>query len=164
MRVHFARFIAGMAAMTLLAPAPMPAGESPATSWQNLKQLTAGQELEVTPLKGAPMRATFVGFSDQSITLRTRTGESALARAEVSRVRLAPPRGRKHIWIGAALGAGAGAGIGAGLGEGLTKESGGDFRGYKPAITGVSAGVGALVGALLGSMIGGRPKTVYAAK
>lgn len=164
MRVLYAKIIAGMVAITSLEPALMLASDSNVTSWQNLKQLAAGQAIEVTKTKGRPVRGTFIGFVDQAISLREKQQEIAIPRADVSRVRLRPAKSGRYIWIGAAIGAGAGAGVGAGIGESVANESGGDFRNLKPAITGVSAGLGALVGAVIGSAIGGRHTTIYIAR
>ncbi len=150
--------------MTLLAPAPMLASDSSVTAWQNLGQLTPGQEIEVTTTKGRPVRGTFTGFGDESISLREKQRETAIPRAEVSRVRLRPARRGRYTLIGAAVGAGAGAGVGAGLGEGLSNSSGGDFRNLKPAIIGLSAAFGALVGLAVGSALGSRHTTIYRAK
>jgi len=133
----------------------MLAKDSNVNSWQNLKQLAAGQEIEVTKTKGRPVRGAFMGFVDQSISVREKQQEIAIPRADVARVQLRPAKRGRYLWIGAAVGAGAGAGVGLGIGEGVANESGGDFRNLKPAITGVSAGLGALVGAVIGSAIGG---------
>jgi hypothetical protein len=141
----------------------MLAGGGNGTSWQNLQRLAAGQEIEVTKTDGKPVRGAFIGFADQSISVRQKQQEIAIPRAEVSRVRLRTT-GSRYPWIGAAIGAGAGAGVGAGIGEGVAKQSGGDFSNLKPAIIGVSAGLGALAGAVIGSLIEGRHTTIYVAK
>ena len=153
-----------MVALSLLEPALMPASDSNVTSWQNLKQLAAGQEIEVAKTKGSSVRGTFIGFVDEAISVREKQQEIVIPRADVSRVRLRPAKSARYMWIGAAVGAGAGAGVGVGIGESVANESGGDFKNLKPAITGVSAGLGALVGAVIGSVVGGRHTTIYIAK
>ena len=142
----------------------MLAGDSGVSAWQNLRQLTAGQEIEVMKTKGGPVRGTFIGFADESISVREKQQETAVPRAEVSRVRLRPATRGRYTLIGAAVGAGAGAGLGAGIGESLSNQSGGDFRNLKPAIIGVLAGLGALVGLVVGSALGSRHTTIYRAK
>ena len=129
----------------------MLAGGGNGTSWQNLQRLAAGQEIEVTKTDGKPVRGAFIGFADQSISVRQKQQEIAIPRAEVSRVRLRT-KGSRYTWIGA------------GIGEGVAKQSGGDFSNLKPAIIGVSAGLGALAGAVIGSLIEGRHTTIYVAK
>ena len=164
MGVCFVKTVAVMVAITLLGPTLMAAGDSNVTSWQSLQQLAPGQKIEVARTKSGPVRGTFVSFSDQSITLREKQQETAISRADVSRVRLLPARRRRYALIGAAVGAGAGAGAGAGIGESVANESGGDFRNLKPAIIGVTAGLGALIGLVIGSAAGGRHTTIYSAK
>ncbi len=164
MRAFFAGIVAGTVAITLLASPPILAGDSSVSAWQNLRQLSAGQEIEVTKTKGSTVRGTFVAFTDESISVREKQQETAVPRAEVSRVQLRPAGRGKCKWIGLAIGAGAGAGVGAGLGESLSNRSGGDFKNLKPAIIGLSAGIGALVGLVVGSALGGRHTTIYRAK
>src|ERR1700690_1797012 len=146
MRAICAVIVTGTVAITLLAPPPLLASDSSVSAWQNLRQLSAGQEIEVAKTKGSTVRGIFVAFSDESITVREKQQETAVPRREVLRVQLRPAGRGKCKWIGLAGGAGAGAGVGAGLGESLSNQSGGDFRNLKPAIIGVSAGIGALVG------------------
>lgn len=156
--------VAVIVATALLVPTLMAAGDGSVTSWQNLGQLAAGQKIEVAKTKNGPLRGTFVSFSDQSITLREKQQETAIPRADVSRVRLLPAKRGRYALIGAAIGAGAGAGAGAGIGESVANESGGDFRNLKPAIIGVTAGLGALIGLVIGSAAAGRHTTIYSAK
>ena len=158
------RLLAGLLALTLVRPALMTAGDSNLTSWQNLAQLTPGQDIEVTMTNGKSVQGSFLSFGDPSIGLRAKQKDITISRSDVSRVQMHPARRRRNTWIGAGLGAGAGAGVGAGIGEGVANESGGDFRNLKPAIIGISAAIGAGVGALMGSLIGGRHTTIYIAK
>jgi head-tail adaptor len=154
-----AKIVAGLIAFVLAVPPSMAAGGK-LRSWQNLQQLHAGQEIEVTKTNGDSLRGTFVAVADQSISLRGQQ-EITVAQAEVSRVQLRPAGHRRHGgWIGAAIGAGAGAGVGAGIAERVAT----DFSNLRPVIIGVSAGVGALVGAAVGSVLGGRHTTIYTAK
>ena len=164
MKVFWVKTVAGIVAITLLGPPLMMAGDSSMTSWQNLRQLAAGQEIEVTKTKERPVRGTFIRFADQSISLREKQQEIEIPRADVSRVRSRSAKRGRYTWIGAAVGAGAGAGAGAGIGESVANQSGGDFRNLKPAIIGVSAGIGALIGAVIGSAMGGRHTTIYSAR
>jgi hypothetical protein len=160
MRASFAaKILAGLIAITLVEPPSIVAGGN-LTSWQNLRQLGAGQAIEVTKTNGGSVRGTFVGFADQSISLRVRQQDITIAQKEVVRVHLRPARGRRDMWIGAAIGAGGGAGVGAGIAERVAT----DFSNLRPAIIGVSAGIGALVGSAIGSVIGGRHTTIYTAR
>ena len=164
MKAFWLKAVAGIVTITLLGPPMIMAADSGAASWQNLKQIAYGQEIEVARTKDRPVRGTFINFADQFISLREKGQELAIPRTDVSRVRLRPARRAKYTWIGLAVGAGVGAGAGAGIGEGVANESGGDFRNLKPAITGVSAGIGALIGAVIGSAAGSTHTTIYSVK
>ena len=162
MRAFFAKNLVGaVIAFTLVTPTVTRAGDGKLTSWNNLQQLIAGQDIEVAKRGGDTVRGPFVTFADDSIRLVSNQQDLRIARTDVSRVRLRPARGRKYTWIGAAMGAGAGAGVGAGIGEQVASGSGGDFRNLKPAIIGVCAGAGALAGAAIGYLIGSRHTTIF---
>jgi hypothetical protein len=140
-------------------PVTLAGGEGGQAEWQNIRQLSAGQKIEVIKKDGKSLKGAFVASSDDSIRLQGKRQEVAVPRAEVLRVRTNPDRGRRNTWIGAAIGAGGGLAVGAGLSERLS-----DFPNLKPAAYGLCAGVGALVGALIGSVAGGKHSTIYSAK
>jgi len=110
-------------------------------SWDNLKQLVAGQKIEVVEMNLKKLTGTFVGFSEQEISVQSADGRMSVPRAEVFRVGVVRSRSR-NIGIGAAIGLGAGVAIGvAGL------KSGEEAAQYSllaiPFALGVGAGVGA---------------------
>ena len=156
------RMIAGLLAVTLIQPAFLPASDSGLNAWQNLRQLTAGQDIEVIGRDHKSVRGSFVAFSDQSISLHRKQRDVTMSRSDVVQVRRRSAKSGSHMLIGAAIGGGAGAGIGAGIGESVGNESGGDFNNLKPAIIGICAAVGILVGVLIGSVAGNRHTTIYA--
>ncbi len=129
------------------------------TTWQNLRQLSAGQEIEVLKRDGKSLKGDFIGFSDESIRLKGKRQEVSAPRMDVLRVRANPDHRRRNTWIGAAIGAGGGLAAGAALSERLS-----DFQNLKPAAYGLPIGVGALVGALIGSVASDRHSTIYSAK
>ena len=115
--------------------------QGPADSWDNLKQLVAGQKIEVVEMNLKKLTGTFVGFSEQEISVQSADGRMSVPRAEVFRVGVVRSRSR-NIGIGAAIGLGAGVAIGvAGL------KSGEEAAQYSllaiPFALGVGAGVGA---------------------
>jgi hypothetical protein len=126
-------------------------------AWQNLAGLKAAQRIEVVT-NNEQMKAEFVRFDDQGVTVRDKKGERTIAQADVKRVGLA--RGNRGIWIGAAVGGGGGAAAGAALGSRLANESGGDFSNLKGPIAVACAAVGALIGAAIGSAAR-RSRTIY---
>src|ERR1017187_5042178 len=103
MKVFWVKTVAGIVAITLLGPPLMMAGDSSMTSWQNLRQLAAGQEIEVTKTKERPVRGTFIRFADQSISLREKQQEIEIPRADVSRVRSRSAKRGRFTWGGAAV-------------------------------------------------------------
>ena len=148
-------------ALLVIAALAMPAGASvDLTSWDNLRQLAAGQQIEIARNQAEALKGEFVRVTDEAVTVRTRRGEVTAARSEIIEVRRTSV-GRKDTWVGAGVGAGAGALIGLGAGEALANASGGDFANLKPAIIGACAAAGALVGVLIGSVFGNRHSVVY---
>ena len=130
-------------------------------SWQSLKSLAPGRPVEVVDHKGAAIKGTLAGVSDDSITVNEKQRTLAVPRSEVSRVRVRSGKGRMYTLIGLAIGGAAGVGVGAGVAESVSKSSGGDFANLKPAIIGVSGAAGALAGAVIGSVAGNHATTVY---
>jgi len=114
MAVSFAgKIVAGLLAVTLMRPVLMTARDTNLTVWENLRQLTVAQEIEVTTSDHKSVQGTFLAFSDQFISLRRKQKDITIPRPDVVRVRLHSSRGRTHMLIGAASGGGAGAGVGA---------------------------------------------------
>jgi hypothetical protein len=154
-----ARSISTLLCLVLITTAAF-AGDT--RSWANLRELSPGKPIEVMTTNGKTLSGSFVSFSEESISIRTKQQDVSVPRAEVSRVRHRP--GARATWIGAGIGAGAGAGIGYAGGQGLGNISGGDFARLTPAFAGAGAVVGALVGAVAGHLIGGRHTTIYRSK
>jgi hypothetical protein len=153
--------VRGPVALVVMAVLAMPATAGvDLTSWDNIRQLAAGEQIEIVRKQAEAVKGEFVLLTNEAVTVRTRGGEVTTTRAEVIEVRRARV-GRKATWIGVGVGGGAGALIGVAAGEALANESGGDFRNLKPIIAGACAAVGALVGSLVGSGIGNRRAVVY---
>ncbi len=70
----------------VLAPA-VGFGRAGKQSWENLNQLGAGQKIEVVDMNSRSLNGTFLGFSEEAISLRVGNGEVAVQRANVLRVR-----------------------------------------------------------------------------
>src|SRR5260221_2986825 len=152
------RTIAALLTIAIL-PATAAGSEEDSAAWQNLRQLSAGQKIEVTKKDGKSLKGDFIGFTDESIRLQGKRQEVSVARMDVLRVRTNPDRGLRNTLISAAIGAGGGLAVGAALSERLS-----DFPNLKPAAYGLCGAVGALVGALIGSVVGARHSTIYSAK
>ena len=130
--------------------------------WDNLRQLTSGQSIEIQEVSGHSEKGAFTGSSEESVTIQTRRQNLVVSRTRIATIKLRRRHALRDALIGAGIGAGAGAGIGWGIGSGVGSQSGGDFNNLQPVIVGVVAGVGALAGAVVGSIIGNRHATVYA--
>ena len=133
-----------------VAPALGAAGSSrTAATWDDVKQLTVGQEIMVVQKDAKAFRGRLAKVSDEAIVVRLTSDEQTIARDNVERV---SSRGASHrlrnVVVGAGVGFGAGAGIGAAAGN--PNSIGG--RGI-PAAAGGAIGLaaGAAVGAALPS-------------
>jgi hypothetical protein len=86
-------------------------------NWDNLKQLSAGQEIQVVQNDAKSNRSNFRSVNDEAIVVSTATGEQTISRQSILRV---SSKGKGHrvrnALIGAGIGAGGGAGIGAAIG------------------------------------------------
>ena len=120
--------------------------QSSVNSWENLKKLQAGQRIQVVQMDMKLQKGTFLGFTDEMISLRIKKDEVAVPREEVLRVSLRgkPKRGRNALLmmgVGAGVGAISGAAVGAGFHEA------GETGLFMLVFTPIGAGVGAAVGA-----------------
>jgi hypothetical protein len=135
--------------LMLLTPA-FASAQSARESWDNLKQLHAGQKIEVIDTSMKSHHGRFVSVSDDTLSLQEGKSEQAIAREQVIRVSIRDTSKRtRNMLIG--IGAGAGAGLGAGylVDEGMRHVSGeGGSYLYTPILAAAGAGLGALVGGL----------------
>ena len=129
-------------------------------SWNNLKQLQAGEKIEVVDMKLKSFKGTFLSFSEEVISVRVKEDDVVIERAKVLRVtdREHSKRGRNMI-LGVAIGAGAGLAAGILIDEGVRHVSG---EGGSYLFAPVLAGAGAALGALAGLPSGYR--TIYRAE
>jgi len=146
-------------AAAALASAPWTLAQSPADSWDNLRQLRAGQRIEVVDMKLRSFQGSFRTYSEEAITFLDGAKEISVGRNEIFRVndRGSAHRGRNSL-IGLALGAAGGAAIGAVTGATYHEE--GETGVFMLVWTPIGAGVGAAAGAMIPS----GQKTVYQAR
>ncbi len=92
----------------LLVPA-LSFSESSQSSWDDLKQLAAGQQIRIVLNDAKSYEAKFQGVTDEAVVVRLATGDQVFGRHNVLRV---STRGKRHrgrnALIGLAVGAGAG--------------------------------------------------------
>ncbi|MGD0227031.1 MAG: hypothetical protein ABSF71_32290 [Terriglobia bacterium] len=124
-------------------------------NWDKLKQLSAGQEIQVVQNDAKSSRSTFRSVTDEAIVVSTATGEQTVSRQNILRVSSKEKGYRKrNALIGAGIGAGAGLGIGA-IMDAHDKCSQGVFclnilpNGGKEIVTPLGAIVGAIIGTVL---------------
>ena len=122
--------------------------KEPQASWDSLKQLQAGQKIEVVDIHLKALKGQFVAISDEAISLREGKGEQSVARADVVRVSTRDSSHRtRNMLILAAVGAGAGLGGGWAIDEYARQVSGeGGSYLYTPVLAAAGAGLGAVAG------------------
>ncbi len=125
--------------------------------WDKIKQLSAGQEIQVVQNDAISTTGKFHSITDEAIVVSTANSEQTMSRQNILRVS-SKGRGRRmrNALIGAGIGAGTGLGIGAAM-DAHDKCSQGSFcfnilpNGGKEIITPLGAIAGAIVGAVLPS-------------
>jgi len=133
----------------LLVSCSVHATENPA--WNNLKQLSPGQQVRVVVNSNKTVKGRFQSGTDDAIIIRSKGADQTLSRNSVQQVssRRAGHRGW-HALIGAAIGAGAGLGTGAAIDNDCSRNSivcTGNKG--KAILTPVFGLLGAAIGALL---------------
>jgi hypothetical protein len=106
----------------LLVSSSLAGAQNPA--WNNLQQLSPGQEVRVAVNGNKSIKGEFQSSSDDAIVMRSKGADQSISRSSVQQVSLrrAGHRGR-HALIGAAIGAGAGLGTGAAIDNDCSRNS-----------------------------------------
>ncbi|MDR3675900.1 MAG: hypothetical protein P4N24_10455 [Acidobacteriota bacterium] len=119
-------------------------------NWDKLKQLSAGQEVEVVENDAKSNRGDFRSVTDEAIVVATATDEKNISRQSVARV---SSKGKPHRMRNALIGAGIGAGAGAGIGAATAGCTSGCFGFTRGNVMGALSAVGGIVGAIIGAVI-----------
>lgn len=128
------------------------------TSWESLKQVRAGEKIEVVEMSLKSTRGAFVSVSDEAIVLRVKGDNVTVERASVMRVTVRDTSKRsRNMLLGAAIGAGAGLTLGL-LANAPGSNEGNDNPGMIAGVTAGAAGAGLGMGAVTGN------RTVYRAE
>ena len=148
MRTSFFRVVFPFLSALLLVPSLCEA-ENP--EWNNLKQLSPGQQVRVQLNDSKFSKGHFQSVSDDAIIIRIKGADQTFHRSEVQQVssRRSGHRAR-HALIGAAIGAGAGLGSGVAIDNDCTRQSfvctGNKGKAIlTPAFALIGAGIGALL-------------------
>jgi hypothetical protein len=116
-------------------------------NWDRLKQLSAGEEIQVVQNDAKSSRSNFRSVTDEAIVVSTATGEQTIARQSILRV---SSKGTGHRMRNALIGAGVGAGAGLGIGAAAD---------HHKACTGLCVNIlpngGKEIGTPLGAIVGG---------
>ena len=119
-------------------------------NWDKLKQLLAGQEIQVVQNDAKSSRSNFRSVTDEAIVVSTATGEQTISRQSIIRV---SSKGKGHRVRNALIGAGIGAGAGAGIGAAIAGCTSGCYGFTRGNVTGAVSAVGGIVGAIVGALI-----------
>jgi hypothetical protein len=135
-------------AVLLVASVRMLSAQAPLDSWENLRQLRAGQKIEVVDMKLKSVQGEFIRYSDDGVSLSVGRDEVSIARAAVLSVknRQASHRARNAL-LGLAIGAAGG--LAAGAIRGATYHEAGETGVFMLVFTPIGAGIGAAAGAAL---------------
>lgn len=135
------------------------AAQAPPESWESLRQLRPGEDIEVVDLRMKSHRGRFADYTPDSIALRSQGRDLRVARTEVASVkRRSQPHRRRNTLLGLTIGAASGLAVGAIRGK--TYHEQGETGVFISVWTPIGAGIGGAVGAALPS---GGEVTVYRA-
>ncbi len=144
---------------------PLCAQQRAKQSWDNLNRLQAGQKVQVVQMDMKSLKGRFLGFTEETISVRVKKDEVAVARADVLRISLrGKPRRTRNTLIGLGTGAGIGLAVGAGV-DAASKEPNCTFLCLPNIGKQVFTPLGFLIGGVVGVLI---PipgyRTIYRAK
>lgn len=132
-------------AILLTAFAAWPASAADPQDWNNVRQLQAGQKIEVIRSDGKRTQGRFAAAGDDEVRVRDGNSEVVIARQQVFRISsLEQSRRMRNLLLGMAIGAGAGLAVGAATDSSFSEE--GEYL-AKTIFTPVGAGAGAALGA-----------------
>jgi hypothetical protein len=147
--MHPSCFRVMLTLLGLLISTSLPGAENPA--WNNLKQLSPGQQIRVVLNSKKSLKGQFQSITDDAIIVHASGADQTLSRPSVQQVSSRRPghRGR-HALIGAAIGAGAGLGTGAAIDADCSPQSivctGNKGKAILTPVFGlIGAGIGALL-------------------
>jgi hypothetical protein len=127
-------------------------------SWDNLKTVRAGREIQLVDQRLKSYNGTLLRVSDEDIAIQVGTDELTVKRADVFRVSARDTNKRLR---NALIGLGIGAGIGTAIGFGILAATGGSD--FPEAALGPAIGISAAAGAGLGAIVPSYP-TLYRAE
>jgi hypothetical protein len=137
-----------LAFLLIGAPCWLRSAQSPQKSWDNLRQLRAGEGIEIVDAKMKSHRGNFTTYTQEGISLREDGREMTIPRAEVASVRrVGESHRRRHALLGLAIGTAGGFAVG--LIRGKTYHEEGETQVFLAVWTPIGAGIGATAGAVM---------------
>jgi hypothetical protein len=121
-------------------------------AWNKLKQVSAGQEIQVVQDGAKSTTGNFRSLTDEAIVVSGATGEQTISRQSVLRV---SSKGQGHRKRNALIGAGIGAGVGLGIGAASDSRASctpGFFS--CPFFPNLGKEIGTPIGAIAGGIVG----------
>ena len=145
----------GLIPTQLLAQATTPSATegSRSASWENLRQLSSGQKIQVVQKDLKSWTGYFVSVSDDSVSLRVSGVDKTVGRADVFRVSRHGGKRLRNALIGAGIAGGAGVAVGAAAFGGCSKGFG--FCISRGTGAGILGGIGAVIGGGVGAAFPG---------
>jgi hypothetical protein len=123
-------------------------GEPSVHSWDNLRQLRAGQRIAVTDMKLKTAQGEFAGYSENAVSLGVGGNEISIPREQVFSVKnREKSHRRRNVLLGLAIGAAGG--LAAASVRGATYHEEGETSVFMLVYTPIGAGIGAATGAVL---------------
>ena len=143
----------------LIAALCLNAAQNPQESWENLRQLRPGDDIEVVDVHMKSHLGRFASYTEEAIAFGHPGHEMIVARKDVASVKRRQSHRRRNALVGLAIGAVCGLAVG--TIKGKTYHEQGETPVFIAVWTPIGAGVGAAAGAALPS---GRQVTVYRAR
>ena len=145
----------------VILPPRLCAADPSDSSWENLRQLRAGQQIQVVEMSLRSQDGSFLRLSDEAISLRVKDREVSIPREEVLRVSLRGGHRRlRNVLLGMAVGGGIGLAVGAAQDRKYDcNDPSSDYCYHKFSGGVIGLGIGAAGGAVLPA----GPRTLYRA-
>ena len=137
-----------LAVLVLMTTPRLALAQSGEDSWDRLRQLHAGQKIEVVNMKLKSVTGNFTGYDDHAVLLRVDRDEVSIPRGDVLSIKNREiSHRRRNVLLGLAIGAAGGLAIGAI--KGATYHESGETGVFMAVCTPIGAGIGAGLGAAL---------------
>lgn len=120
-------------------------------AWDKLKQLSAGQEIQVVQNGAKSTTGNFRSVTDEAMVVSLATGEQTISRQSILRV---SSKGQGHRKRNALIGAGIGAGAGLGIGAAIDSRESCASCWFGPFLPNLGKEIFTPLGAVAGAIVG----------